>query len=40
MRIVYVEGELYEDVLVAKIGFLKAEHRYVSNVLARKRYNL
>ncbi len=24
MRIVYVEGKLYEDVLVAKIGFLKA----------------
>lgn len=40
MRIVYVKGELYEDVLVAKIGFLKAENRYVSNVSASQRYNL
>lgn len=40
MRIVYVEGKLYEDVLVAKIGFLKAENRYVSDVSARQRYDL
>ena len=36
MRIVYVEGKLYEDVLVAKIGFLKAEDRRVSNFSARR----
>ena len=31
MRIVYVEGKLYEDVLVTKVRFLKAESRGVSN---------
>lgn len=36
MRIMYVEGKLYEDVLVAKIGFLKAEDHGVSNFSARQ----
>lgn len=36
MRIVYVEGKLYEDILVAKIGFLKAENCGVSNFSARQ----
>ena len=36
MRIVDVEGKLYEDVLVAKIGFLKAEHRRISKFSARQ----
>ena len=35
-----MKGELYEDVLVAKIRFLEAENSYVSNVLARQRYNV
>ena len=36
----YVKGELYEDVLVAKIRFLKAKISYVSNFLARQRYEV
>ena len=36
MRIVYMERKLYEDVLVAKIGFLKAENHYISNISARQ----
>ena len=36
MRIVYMEGKLYENILVTKIGFLKAGNRGVSNFSARQ----